>query len=116
MNKKIKYPVMERHRSVADVKWPVGQLFYIQDGRTVVGNCVVFWRPDGNGYTCNLKEAWKVDYERALEMETNRPTEIFWPVEDLDAISKVHVDIQYLRPLQKGPRPKDYYPNLAENV
>lgn len=106
---------MERHRSIADTTWPEGQLFYIQDGRQVVGNCIALWRPDGNGYTCDLKQAWKVPYAKALDLEKNRATEILWPIEDLDAISMAHVDIQYLRPLQKRARPENYYPNLAEN-
>jgi hypothetical protein len=107
---------MERKGSIADQSWPEGQLFYIQDGRQVVGNCVLFWRVEGQGYTCDLKEAWRVPYDKALSLENNRSTEILWPCEELDRISKVHVDIQYLRRLQAGPAPETYYPNLADGL
>ena len=31
--------------------------YYIQDKRSVVGNCVLWWRKGGAGYTCDVGEA-----------------------------------------------------------
>jgi hypothetical protein len=31
--------------------------FYVLDARTVVGNCAMWWCPDGKGYTCELDKA-----------------------------------------------------------
>lgn len=110
-------PVMSRHRSIRDREWVAGQLFYIQDGRQVIGNCLAWWRENGQGYTADLKQAWKVPYDKALEIERNRETEIIWPCDTIDSIAQIHVDIQYLRPLQRGDREKGPdYPNLKDSL
>jgi hypothetical protein len=31
--------------------------FYVLDARTVVGNCAMWWCPDGKGYTCSIDKA-----------------------------------------------------------
>lgn len=33
------------------------QLYYILDNRQCVGNCALWWRPDAQGYTCDLDDA-----------------------------------------------------------
>jgi len=33
------------------------QQYVILDTRQIVGNCAMFWRPDGAGYTCDLNDA-----------------------------------------------------------
>lgn len=110
-------PVMRRHRSIADREWPEGQLFYIQDGRQVIGNCLAWWRVDGKGYSSDLKQAWKVPYDKAFQIERNRESEIIWPCDQIDAISQVHVDIQNLRPIQERERPTaPDYPNLKDSL
>lgn len=116
VTKKHEAPYMERHRNIRDQKWPPGQLFYIQDGRQIVGNCIYWWVENSQGYTCNLKRAWKVDYATAAEIEGSRQTEILWPVEEVDAVAQVHVDIQNLRPLQKRAEKAAAYPNLQDDL
>lgn len=32
-------------------------LYYVQDTRQIVGNCMSFWCPKGAGYTCELDQA-----------------------------------------------------------
>jgi len=32
-------------------------LYYIQDTRSVVGNCALWWRKDDQGYTCDIDDA-----------------------------------------------------------
>lgn len=106
---------MTRHRSIRGLEWPAAQLFYIQDGRQIQGNCVAWWRHGGNGYCIDLKEAWKVPYAEALKIEV-RETEIIWPCEQIDALVQQHIDIQKLRPLQKAERQKSPYPNLEDDA
>ena len=48
--------------------------FYIQNVGTV-GNCVRWWKPGGNGYTCNLDEAGLFTQEKAREYCASRPAE-----------------------------------------
>lgn len=31
--------------------------YYILDARSCVGNCALWWRPNGGGYTCELDDA-----------------------------------------------------------
>lgn len=31
--------------------------YYIQDTRQIVGNCAMWWRHQGKGYTCELNDA-----------------------------------------------------------
>lgn len=76
---------------------PAPRLFYIQN-RGYCGNCLRFWRKGGHGYTSNLREAWKVPHEKALEICRSRPEEdIMWPVEVLEAIAEVHVNCEPAR-------------------
>jgi hypothetical protein len=70
------------------------ELYYIQDTRQYVGNSVMFWRVDGNGYTTNPDEAWKVPLEKALG---HRETDVPIPAALVERIKKYHVDMQDLR-------------------
>ena len=69
-------------------------LFYVQDSRSYVGNSVLWWGPDGQGYTTHIDKAGKYTAAQAKRM---RPTDVPWPVEEVDAIWSHHVDMQHLR-------------------
>ena len=69
------------------------QLFYIQDTRTLVGNCVLWWRADGQGYTTDLTDAGKF---REGDGYGSRETDVRWPVEIIDRIARPRVDFQAL--------------------
>lgn len=72
-------------------------LFYIQNVK-VVGNCVLWWRQSGHGYTVNLDEAWLVTKKQADEICRSRPKEdIPRPAADVRALAKRHVDVQGFR-------------------
>jgi len=71
------------------------ELFYVQDTRTIVGNTVMWWCPDGKGYTCDLKSAGKYT---AAECRKMRVTDVPWPCKQVDAIATLQVDVQKLRP------------------
>ncbi len=69
-------------------------LYYVQDDRTIVGNCVLWWRPEGAGYACDIDDAgiYTGDYVRGL-----RETDVAWPVAAVAASARRYVDIQILR-------------------
>ena len=47
--------------------------YYIQSG--YVGNAILWWRKDCNGYTANFNEAGRYSKEKALSIINNRPEE-----------------------------------------
>lgn len=67
--------------------------YYVQDSRQNVGNCGSWWRPNGQGYTCNLDDAGVYDGRACSRM---RVTDIPWPrtyVEE-HVVRHVRVDVQ----------------------
>ena len=67
-------------------------LFYIWDSRpsSVVGNCASWWRPDGNGYACDLKEAGLFPASKAASL---RPTDVMVPQAAAMAMASLHVRV-----------------------
>ena len=90
-------------------------LFYIQNARSPVGNSALWWRVDGHGYTCNLFNAWQVTKEKAARICRDRPGEDFsWPIEEIDRIAELHVDVQTLGLLQSANAGKSQTNTTAE--
>ncbi len=57
-----------------------GALYYVQDTRSIVGNCGSWWAPNGAGYVCSIDEAGK--YTGAYVADhMSRETDVAWPVE-----------------------------------
>lgn len=71
--------------------------FYIQDKRQIVGNCLVFWRHEGHGYTTSLVDAWVVDES----WKPWRNTDVLWPKEEIDSIAQLTVDHQRLNRIKE---------------
>lgn len=78
---------------------PVPQFYYIQDSRSYVGNNVLWWREDGDGYTTNLDEAMKVTGDWV-----GRPSDILWPVNEVDSMSRTirQFDAQNFRDIRRS--------------
>lgn len=74
---------------------PKPELYYIQDTRECVGNSALWWREGGHGYTCDLRQAWKVERE---EWFGSRDTDVLRPVSEMDWIAEMHVDVQRIGP------------------
>lgn len=72
-------------------------LYYIQDTRSFIGNCPVFWGPDGNGYTTDLRQAGKYTFEKAMRQHFMRDTDLPWLCDEIDAIQRPTVDQQDMR-------------------
>lgn len=72
------------------------KLFYIQDSRNYVGNNVLWWRVNGQGYTTNLAEAHKVD-----ENWVGRASDILWPCDQINAGATLQFDMQKLKEIKR---------------
>jgi len=70
------------------------EMYYIVDTRTIVGNCALFWCPDGKGYTTQLEEAGL--YTKAEAM-SHRPTDLPVPASLARAHGVTHVRVDRLR-------------------
>lgn len=75
----------------------VEPLYYLQDTRSFVGNCPLWWREGGNGYTTDLRQAGKFTFERATRQMESRETDVPWLCQEIDAIERRTVDMQDMR-------------------
>ena len=71
--------------------------YFIQDSRSFVGNDVLWWRPNGNGYTTVLEEAGIYSHEEAAG---KRPSDIAWPIQTIRPLVRSTIDMQDLRDIQ----------------
>jgi hypothetical protein len=73
--------------------------YYIQRHASgTVGNCVLFWKNNDHGYTCDLEEA-RVFSQSEMEQIIGRDIDNkyrAWPKEYLDGIAQKHVNCQDL--------------------
>ncbi|TCS35839.1 hypothetical protein EDC30_109138 [Paucimonas lemoignei] len=73
------------------------ELFYLQDSRSYVGNDVLWWAKDGNGYTTDLSKAHVYTKAEALALHESRETDIPWPKSYIDGKTRPAVDMQYIK-------------------
>lgn len=73
-------------------------LFYIQDTRSFVGNCPVWWGPNGNGYVTRLDEAGWFTEQEAIAQNRTRDTDVPWPCAEINKLGRITVDAQHMRP------------------
>ena len=73
------------HRDQAD-------LFYVQDTRVKIGNCISWWA--SNGYTCHIGKArvFTIEELKRITRSVDRP----WPKEIVDSAASLQVDHQRL--------------------
>ena len=70
---------------------PESRKYFIQDRRQYIGNCVLWWRENSQGYTCNLDEAG-VYTEEEVKLRICRDTDVAWPVQAVLGIATLHVE------------------------
>ena len=75
------------------------QLYLIQDGRSFVGNDVLWWRPEAAGYTCQIEEAGLFD---ATYCQGLRESDIVRLPQDVIPVVTRVVDMQRLRGMEEG--------------
>lgn len=80
-----------------------GQLFYIRDARQVVGNCALWWRVGGAGYTTELREAGRFPRAKAFNL---RETDVAYECSKVDSIAVTHVRVEGLHGLESSPLPR----------
>ena len=71
--------------------------FYLQDSRSYVGNDMLFWAKNGNGYTTDLRLAHVYTKEEAVSQHQSRETDIPWPKDYIDAKTRPAVDMQHVK-------------------
>lgn len=82
-------------------------LYYLQDSRSYVGNCVLWWRPQGAGYTCDIEDAGTY---LGKDVMGYRDTDVPWPIGYVGKHITRVVDWQRLRPAP----PRETKPALSE--
>ena len=70
------------------------QLYYVQDTRQIVGNCALWWCPEGLGYTCEIDRAGLYTEDEVRHM---RATDMAWPRELVDRLIVRHVRMDTMR-------------------
>lgn len=73
------------------------ELYYMQDSRDYVGNDVLWWAKNGNGYTTDLSRAETYTQEEAQRMHNSRHSDIPWPKSYIDGKTRPAVDVQYIK-------------------
>lgn len=75
------------------------KLYYVQDNRQVVGNCIMWWAKNRAGYTCELDKAQTFTEEEIQEFlpPRGRGTDVPWPKEVVDASVVRHCRMEPLR-------------------
>jgi hypothetical protein len=79
--------------------------YYVQDSRKLCGNCIVWWRPKGADYCCDLNDAGVYKGSDVLGM---RGTDVPWPVDYVRARTVTHVrgDVQAFHGYAYKPGPR----------
>lgn len=68
----------------------MNKLYYIRN-KGFVGNCWLFWREKGQGYTCDLNDAGKFTEEEARKICKSRPeADTMYLVEWIDKFAVRH--------------------------
>lgn len=75
----------------------MSELYYIQDSRSYVGNAMLWWAKNGNGYTTDLFKAETYTKEEAQKIHDNRETDIPWSKSYIDEKTQCTVDVQYVK-------------------
>ncbi len=72
-------------------------MYYLQDARSYVGNCVLWHGKNSSGYFCDINEAHKYTKEEIVKKCTNgRETDIVWSARHIEQNIKQVVDMQYI--------------------
>lgn len=69
-------------------------LYYIQDTRSYIGNCVVWWRAGGRGYTTDLDDAGLYTQQEALAQHRSRETDVPWLCSEIEPLVRRTIDMQ----------------------
>jgi hypothetical protein len=71
-------------------------MYFLQDKRSYVGNCVVWWAKDNKGYTTQIEQAHRYTKEQAFAQHKGRASDIPWPCSVVLPHAKPTIDMQDL--------------------
>jgi|LakMenEpi03Aug12_release.lakeMendotaPanAssembly.Ray.scaffolds.fasta_scaffold451957_3 hypothetical protein len=91
--KRFQLEEFERKESIKTL--PKDKIYVVQDRRSYVGNAVLWWGINGNGYVCDIHKAHKYTYDE-LQKFKPRDTDIIWDIDHVMTATKLIVDAQYL--------------------
>lgn len=74
----------------------IDAIYLMIDSRSMIGNDVLFWAKDHNGYTTNIDKAHKFSAEDAKNQENKRSTDRAIPWSEVVQASRRAVDFQIL--------------------
>ena len=83
----------EAQQSAGDVVRDAG-MYLLQDTRSYVGNCVVWWAKDGNGYTTDVAKAHRYTFDEAMRQHRSRDTDLPWLCDEVLPLARGRVDVQ----------------------
>lgn len=73
----------------------MSELFYVQDKRQIVGNSMSWWKKDGYGYGCDIRQAEVFTKERVDKLIKDAGYKYrAWPKEYIDSRISHHIDMQ----------------------
>lgn len=85
--------IIERLDKISQL--PKDKFFYVQDRRNYVGNAVLWWGKNGNGYVTDLSKAHKYTWDE-IQSFNPRESDIIWESEHVEHAIRQYVDAQYL--------------------
>ncbi len=77
-------------------------LYYLQDTRSYVGNCPLWWAQDGNGYTSDLRKAHRYTFQEAMGKHLSRETDLPWACSEIDPLQRPTIDVQDMHKLRSN--------------
>lgn len=72
------------------------ELYFLQDTRSYVGNCPLWWAKDNKGYTTRIDLAHRYTKEQAFAQHRCRDSDLPWPVSMVEPLARLTIDIQDL--------------------
>ena len=87
--------IIEDKRKEEIKNLPENEEYLMQDSRSYVGNSVVWWAKNHNGYTCDFEKAHIFTKQELLE-HSWRDSDIIWIKSHVEKAIRKHVDAQYL--------------------
>lgn len=91
-----RYQIADKIRANKILELDQDKNYYVQDKRNYVGNAVLWWGIDGNGYVTDLSKAHKYTYSEIQKFQP-RDTDIIWESEHVETAIRQYVDMQGLQ-------------------
>jgi len=77
-------------------------LYLLQDTRSYVGNCPMWWRKGGNGYTTMIDEAERYTLAAAVRQHLSRGCDLPWLASEIEPLARRTVDVQDMHKLRSN--------------